>query len=51
VSTTELERAVTEVLIDRETLQRRISELGDEVVAVPGLVDHPEVEAVKDAGE
>jgi tRNA(Ile)-lysidine synthetase-like protein len=24
---------------------------GDEVVAVPGLVDHPEVEAVKDAGE
>jgi hypoxanthine phosphoribosyltransferase len=33
VSTTELERAVTEVLIDRETLQRRISELGDEVSA------------------
>jgi hypothetical protein len=23
---------------------------GDEVVAVPGLVDHPGVEAVKDAG-
>jgi hypoxanthine phosphoribosyltransferase len=31
VSTTELERAVTEVLIDRETLQRRISELGEEI--------------------
>jgi hypoxanthine phosphoribosyltransferase len=33
VSTTELERAVTEVLIDRETLQRRISELGEEISA------------------
>jgi len=33
VSTTELEHAVTEVLIDRETLQRRISELGEEISA------------------
>ena len=33
MSTTELERAVTEVLIDRETLQRRISELGEEISA------------------
>jgi len=33
VSTTELERAVTEVLIGRETLQRRISELGEEISA------------------
>jgi hypoxanthine phosphoribosyltransferase len=33
VSTTELERAVTDVLIDRETLQRRISELGEEISA------------------
>jgi hypoxanthine phosphoribosyltransferase len=31
VSATELERAVTDVLIDRETLQRRIGELGDEI--------------------
>ena len=33
MSTTELEHAVTEVLIDRETLQRRISELGEEISA------------------
>jgi hypoxanthine phosphoribosyltransferase len=33
VSTTELERAVTDVLIDRDTLQRRISELGEEISA------------------
>ena len=33
MSTTELERAVTEVLIGRETLQRRISELGEEISA------------------
>jgi hypoxanthine phosphoribosyltransferase len=33
VSTTELERAVTETLIDRERLQRRVAELGEEVSA------------------
>jgi hypoxanthine phosphoribosyltransferase len=33
VSTTELEHAVTDVLIDRDTLQRRISELGEEISA------------------
>ena len=33
MSTTELERAVTDVLIDRDTLQRRISELGEEISA------------------
>jgi hypoxanthine phosphoribosyltransferase len=33
VSATELERAVTEVLIDRDRLQRRIAELGEEVSA------------------
>jgi hypoxanthine phosphoribosyltransferase len=31
VSTTELEQAVVETLIDRETLQRRIAELGEEI--------------------
>jgi len=31
VSAAELERAVTEVLIDRDVLQRRIEELGDEI--------------------
>src|SRR3989440_7930356 len=31
MSATELERAVTEVLIDRDALQRRIHELGDEI--------------------
>ncbi len=31
MSATELERAVTDVLIDRETLQRRIAELGEEI--------------------
>ena len=31
MSATELERAVTEVLIDREALQRRIRELGEEI--------------------
>jgi hypoxanthine phosphoribosyltransferase len=33
VSATELERAVTEVLIDRDVLQRRIQELGEEISA------------------
>src|SRR5256885_9735915 len=33
MSATELERAVTEVLIDRDTLQRRIAELGEEISA------------------
>jgi hypoxanthine phosphoribosyltransferase len=33
VSATELERAVTEVLIDEESLQRRITELGEEISA------------------
>jgi hypoxanthine phosphoribosyltransferase len=33
VSATELERAVTEVLIDQEGLQRRIAELGEEISA------------------
>jgi hypoxanthine phosphoribosyltransferase len=33
VSATELERAVTEVLIDEDTLQRRIAELGEEISA------------------
>ena len=33
MSATELERAVTEVLIDRETLQHRIRELGEEISA------------------
>jgi hypoxanthine phosphoribosyltransferase len=33
VSATELERAVTEVLIDEESLQRRIAELGEEISA------------------
>src|SRR5437660_8969420 len=31
MSATELERAVTDVLIDREVLQRRIEELGEEI--------------------
>jgi hypoxanthine phosphoribosyltransferase len=31
VSTTELEQAVTETLIDRDRLQRRVAELGEEV--------------------
>jgi hypoxanthine phosphoribosyltransferase len=31
MSATELERAVTEVLIDQEALQRRIAELGEEI--------------------
>src|SRR2546428_5105115 len=31
MSATELERAVTDVLIDRDTLQRRIRELGEEI--------------------
>jgi hypoxanthine phosphoribosyltransferase len=33
VSATELEQAVAEVLIDREALQRRIAELGEEISA------------------
>jgi len=33
VSATELEAAVTEVLIDPEALQRRIAELGEEISA------------------
>jgi hypoxanthine phosphoribosyltransferase len=33
VSATELEHAVTDILIDRETLQRRIAELGEEISA------------------
>jgi hypoxanthine phosphoribosyltransferase len=33
VSATELEAAVTEVLIDQDTLQRRIAELGEEISA------------------
>jgi hypoxanthine phosphoribosyltransferase len=33
MSATELERAVTEVLIDQDTLQRRIAELGEEISA------------------
>jgi hypoxanthine phosphoribosyltransferase len=33
VSATELERAVTDVLIDRDVLQRRIEDLGDEISA------------------
>jgi hypoxanthine phosphoribosyltransferase len=33
VSATELERAVTEILIDRDVLQRRIEELGEEISA------------------
>jgi hypoxanthine phosphoribosyltransferase len=33
MSATELERAVTEVLIDEEALQRRIAELGEEISA------------------
>jgi hypoxanthine phosphoribosyltransferase len=33
VSATELERAVTDVLIDENTLQRRIAELGEEISA------------------
>ncbi len=33
MSATELERAVTEVLIDQEALQRRIAELGEEISA------------------
>ena len=33
MSATELERAVTDVLIDREALQRRIAELGEEISA------------------
>src|SRR5205814_10331794 len=33
VSATELERAVTDVLIDRDALQRRIAELGEEISA------------------
>jgi hypoxanthine phosphoribosyltransferase len=33
MSATELEAAVTEVLIDQEALQRRIAELGDEISA------------------
>jgi len=33
MSATELERAVTEILIDEETLQRRIAELGEEISA------------------
>ena len=33
MSATELERAVTEILIDRDVLQRRIQELGEEISA------------------
>ena len=33
MSTTELEQAVAEILIDRDTLQRRIAELGEEISA------------------
>ena len=33
MSATELERAVTEILIDQEALQRRIAELGEEISA------------------
>jgi hypoxanthine phosphoribosyltransferase len=33
VSATELEHAVTDILIDRDTLQRRIAELGEEISA------------------
>ena len=33
MSATELERAVTDVLIDRDVLQRRIAELGEEISA------------------
>src|SRR5438132_3123431 len=33
MSATELERAVTEILIDEETLHRRIAELGEEISA------------------
>ena len=33
MSTTELEQAVTETLIDRERLQRRVAELGEEISA------------------
>jgi hypoxanthine phosphoribosyltransferase len=33
VSATELDRAVTDVLIDEDTLQRRIAELGEEISA------------------
>ena len=33
MSATELERAVTDILIDRDTLQRRIAELGEEISA------------------
>jgi hypoxanthine phosphoribosyltransferase len=33
MSATELERAVTDVLIDRDALQRRIAELGEEISA------------------
>jgi hypoxanthine phosphoribosyltransferase len=33
VSAAELEQAVTEVLIDRDVLQRRIEELGEEISA------------------
>jgi hypoxanthine phosphoribosyltransferase len=33
MSATELERAVTEILIDKEALQRRIAELGEEISA------------------
>jgi hypoxanthine phosphoribosyltransferase len=33
LSTTELEQAVTETLIDRERLQRRVAELGEEISA------------------
>jgi len=31
VSATELERAVTEILVDEETLKNRIAELGEEI--------------------
>jgi hypoxanthine phosphoribosyltransferase len=33
MSTTELEQAVAEILIDRDTLQRRIAELGEDISA------------------
>ena len=33
MSATELERAVTDILIDQDTLQRRIAELGEEISA------------------
>jgi hypoxanthine-guanine phosphoribosyltransferase len=33
VSATELEQAVTDVLIDRDALQRRIAERGEEISA------------------